>query len=191
MAGSCGRVIHSTISGFSIDCEPVEHNPLSLSELPLAALATFECVARHLHFARAAAELRVTPTAVSKSIAQLEALLGARLLHRTTRSVALTDAGSQLASATAPALAALARGVDDLRSASDVPAGTVRVNTSYVAYTTLFEPHLSGFLAAYPKVVVELSFDASPTDIVARGFDFGVRPGRAVAQDMIAVALGP
>ena len=128
------------------------HNASSLDELPLAALATFECVARHLHFARAAAELRVSPTAVSKAIAQLEALLGARLLNRTTRSVALTDAGRQLVAAAAPALAALARGIEDVRSAGDVPAGKVRVSMSFVAYATLFEPHLSGFLAAYPRV---------------------------------------
>src|SRR5215468_1597177 len=125
MAGSCGRVIHSTISGFSIDCEPVEHNPLSLSELPLPALATFECVARHLHFARAAEELRVTPTTVSKTIGGLEALLGARLLNRTTRSVSLTDAGRALVAASAPALATLSRGVEYVRSARDVPAGTM------------------------------------------------------------------
>jgi DNA-binding transcriptional LysR family regulator len=167
------------------------HNPSSLAQLPLPALATFECVARHLHFARAAAELRVTPTAVSKVIAQLEALLGARLLNRTTRSVALTDAGKQLMAATAPALAALARGVEDVRSASDVPGGNVRVSTSFVAYATLFEPFLSGFLAAYPRVIVEFSIDSASTDIIERGFDFGVRPGRALQRDMVAVALGP
>jgi DNA-binding transcriptional LysR family regulator len=167
------------------------HNPLGPSELPLPALATFERVARHLHFARAAEELRVTPTAVSKSIAQLEALLGARLLNRTTRSVSLTDAGKQLLAATAPALAALARGVEDVRSTGDVPAGTVRVKTSYVAFATLFEPHLGGFLGAYPKVTTEFSIDSAPSDIIERGFDFGVRPGRAVKRDMVAVALGP
>jgi DNA-binding transcriptional LysR family regulator len=183
--------IHSTIATFSLDYEPVEHNPLALADLPLAALATFECVARRLHFSRAAEELRVTPTAVSKTIAQLEAYLGARLLHRTTRSVALTEAGTQLAAATAPALAALAGGVEDVRGAGDEAAGTLRVSTSYVAYTTLLEPHLRGFFAAYPRVTVELSIDSAPTDIVGRGFDIGIRPGRAVKQDMVAVALGP
>lgn len=171
----------------------MEHNraPLTLAELPLAGLTTFECVARHLRFARAAEELRVTPTAVSKAIAQLESALGMRLLQRTTRSVALTDAGRQLLSSTAPALAALARGVDDLRSAGDVAAGLVRVSTSHVAYAILFQPHLSSFFAAHPRMTVEFSIDASPTDIVERGFDFGVRPGRAVDRDMVAVALGP
>jgi DNA-binding transcriptional LysR family regulator len=169
----------------------MDHNPLSVSELPLPALATFECVARQLHFARAADELRVTPTAVSKTIAQLEARLGVRLLNRTTRSVSLTDAGRQLMATTAPALAALARGVEDVRGTGDVPAGSVRVNTSYVAYATLFEPHLRGFLAQYPRLSTEFSIDSASTDIIERGFDFGVRPGRAVKQDMVAVALGP
>ncbi|MET0412452.1 MAG: LysR family transcriptional regulator [Polyangiaceae bacterium] len=169
----------------------MEHDSPSLSELPLAALATFECVARRLHFARAADELRVTPTAVSKTIAQLEALLGARLLNRTTRSVSLTEAGSQLMAATAPALVALARGVEDVRGAGDVPSGMVRVSTSYVAYTTLFEPHLRGFVAAYPKVATEFAIDSASIDISAHGFDFGVRPGRAVKRDMVAVPLGP
>lgn len=167
------------------------HNPMSPCELPLPGLATFACVARHLHFARAAQELRVTPTAVSKTIAQLEGLLGARLLNRTTRSVSLTDPGRQLMAATTPALAALARGVEDVRSSGAVPAGNVRVNTSYVAYTTLFEPHLRGFLAAYPRLTTEFSIDSAPTDIIQRGFDFGVRPGRAARRDMVAVALGP
>jgi DNA-binding transcriptional LysR family regulator len=169
----------------------MEHNRSTLSELPLPALATFECVARHLHFARAAQELRVTPTAVSKAIAQLEALLGARLLNRTTRSVSLTEAGQQLMGATAPALAALARGVDDVRGAGDVPSGVVRVSTSYVAYSTLFEPHLAGFFVAYPQVSTAFSIDSAATDISAHGYDFGVRPGRAVKRDMVAVALGP
>ena len=128
----------------------MEHNPLNLSELPLPALAAFECVARHLHFARAAEELRVTPTAVSKTISQLEALLGARLFNRTTRSVSLTDAGRQLMAATSPALAALARGVEDVRSTGDVPAGTVRINTSYVAYSNSSVPR--NRLRPYPTV---------------------------------------
>lgn len=161
-----------------------------MAELPLGALATFACVARHLHFARAAEELRVTPTAVSKTIAQLEAMLATRLLNRTTRSVALTDAGRALVAAVAPALAAVARGVEDVRGIGDVAAGTVRVNLSYVAYTTLFEPHLRGFFAAYPQITVELAIDSAATDVTSRGFDFGVRPGRAVKRDMVAVPLG-
>jgi DNA-binding transcriptional LysR family regulator len=164
---------------------------MSRSDLPLNALVTFECVARHLRFARAATELRVTPTAVSKTIALLEEQIGVRLLNRTTRSVALTEAGAHLLEVAAPALSALERGVEEARTTSDVPAGVVRVSISYVAFATLFEPHLRGFLAKYPRVMPEFSIDSAPHDIVARGYDAGVRPGRAVQQDMVAVPIGP
>lgn len=168
----------------------VQNRP-AFSDLPLAAMVTFECVARHLRFARAAAELRVTPTAVSKTVAQLEAQLGVRLFNRTTRSVSLTEAGARLFAAAAPALASLQRGCEEARTTFDSPAGALRISLSYVAYTMLFEPHLAGFLAAYPRVAPELSIDSAPSDIVGRGFDAGVRPGRAVQEDMIAVAVGP
>lgn len=161
------------------------------ADLPLGALVTFECVARHLRFARAADELRVTPTAVSKTIAQLEEQIGVRLLNRTTRSVALTEAGTRLLESAAPALASLRQGLEDARSTSEGPAGVVRVNTSYVAFAMLFEPHLRAFVAAYPRITPEFSIDSAPGDVVARGFDAGVRPGRALQQDMVAVPLGP
>ena len=160
-------------------------------DLPIAYLIAFERVAHHLRFARAAAELRVTPTAVSKSVGQLEAQLGVRLFNRTTRSVALTEAGAQLLASVQPSLASLHAALDRAREARDRPAGNVRVSTSYVAYAMLFEPHLRAFFAAYPEVSVELSIDNAPTDIVQRGFDAGVRLGRAVQRDMIGVALGP
>ncbi len=163
----------------------------SFADLPLSAVVTFECVARHLRFARAATELRVTPTAVSKTVAQLEAHLGVRLLNRTTRSVSLTEAGARLLDAAAPALAALQRGVDEARTSGDSPAGALRVSTSYVAFAMLFEPHLRGFIAAHPRVAPEFSIDSAPNDIVGRGFDAGVRPGRALQQGMIAVPVGP
>jgi len=163
----------------------------SASSLPLPALVTFESVARHLRFARAATELGVTPTAVSKSIAQLEEQVGARLLNRTTRSVSLTQAGTALLEAVAPAFAALSQGVEAARTAGEAAAGSLRVTMSYVAFSSLFEPHLRGFFAAYPGVTLDLSIDSRPSDIVDGGFDAGVRPGRTVQQDMVAVAIGP
>lgn len=167
------------------------HNPVDLTSLPLAALVTFESVARHLRFARAATELGVTPTAVSKTIAQLEEGMGVRLFLRTTRSVALTEAGARLFASVAPALAAMRDGVEEARATGDAPAGTLRISLSYVAFSLLFEPHLRGFLEAHPGVAPEFSIDSTSHDIIARGFDAGVRPGRAVQQDMVAVALGP
>jgi DNA-binding transcriptional LysR family regulator len=169
----------------------VVQNRVARPELPLNALVTFECVARHLRFARAADELGVTPTSVSKTIAELEERLGVRLLNRTTRSVALTEAGARLLESAAPALASLRQGLEDARSTTDAPAGTLRVSTSYVAFATLFEPHLAEFLTTYPRIVPEFSIESAAEDIVARGFDAGVRPGRAVQQDMVAVPLGP
>lgn len=166
------------------------HNQSPLADAPLAALVTFECVARHLRFARAATELRVTPTAVSKTIGQLEELLGVRLLNRTTRSVSLTEAGARLLETAAPALGELKRGIEEARAAVDGPSGTVRISTSYVAYNMLFEPHLREFAAAYPNVVLEFAIDSARRDIVGLGFDAGVRPGRALQHDMVAVAIG-
>lgn len=167
------------------------HDPGALSSAPLAAVVTFECVARHLRFARAATELRVTPTAVSKTIAQLEEHLGVRLLNRTTRSVSLTEAGARLLDAAGPALAELKRGLEDARTTVNGPAGTVRINTSFVAYEMLFEPHLRAFQAAYPNVVLDFTIDSTTSDIVGRGFDAGVRPGRALQKDVVAVAISP
>jgi DNA-binding transcriptional LysR family regulator len=160
------------------------------ADLPIAAVATFLAVARHLRFARAAAELGVTPTAVSKAVAQLEARLDARLFHRTTRSVSLTEAGERLAASAGPALEALQRGLEDARTGGNRPAGTLRVASSSVAHAMLFEPHLAGFFAAWPGVALEFSFDNALGDVVRQGFDVGVRPGRAVERDMVAVPIG-
>jgi DNA-binding transcriptional LysR family regulator len=171
--------------------EPVVQNHPGLANAPLGAVLTFECVARHLRFARAATELRVTPTAISKSIAQLEEHLGVRLLHRTTRSVSLTEAGARLMATVTPALTSLQRGFEEARAIGDSPAGTLRISTSYVAFATLFAPHLRGFLAEYPRIAPEFSIDSAPRDIVAGGFDVGVRPGRAVQHDMIGIPIGP
>ncbi len=166
-----------------VDYEPVVHN--------LENLVVFESVARNLRFASAAVELGVTPTAISKTVAALEAALGVRLFHRTTRSVSLTDAGTRLADAVAPALQALRHGIEHARASDDEPAGAIRINTSFVAYSTLFEPHLRAFLAEHPRMTPEFSIDSSTSDIVARGFDLGVRPGRAVQRDMVALSIGP
>lgn len=179
------------ISRFDMDSKRLVQNPIAVSDLSMNAVITFECVARHLRFARAAAELRVTPTAISKGIAQLEDQLGVRLLHRTTRSASLTEAGARLYETAAPALADLRRGFEQARSVGDSPAGALRITTSHFAYTTLFEPHLAGFLAAYPRITLAFSIDSTPQDIVEHGFDAGVRPGRSVKSDMIGVPLGP
>lgn len=157
----------------------------------IPGLLTFEAAARHLNFARAAAELGVTPTAVSRTIKTVEAQLNVRLFNRTTRSVSLTEAGSSLNSKMAPALALIRDSLSEALLATDQPAGTVRVNSSYVAYRMLIEPHIEAFLAAFPLVHVEISLDNMLGDIVSAGFDVGLRMGKRVQSDMVAMQLGP
>jgi DNA-binding transcriptional LysR family regulator len=174
----------------------VVHNRSSRSEparrgAGLPALLTFECVARHLNFARAAEEMDVSPTAVSKTVRQLERQLGVRLFNRTTRSVALSEVGSQMLARLAPALAEIRSAMSSARSAAGRPSGTLRINTSYVAYATLVEPHLADFLSRYPEVRVDIAIDNALTDIVRSRFDAGIRFGHSVQSDMVAVPLGP
>lgn len=157
----------------------------------LPGLLTFEAAARHLNFARAAAELEVTPTAVSRTIKALEAQLKLRLFNRTTRSVSLTEAGASLNAKMAPALALIKSSLAEALMASDQPSGTVRVNSSYVAYRLFIEPHLEAFLARFPLINVEISLDNLLADIVNAGFDLGIRMGKRVQNDMVAMQLGP
>jgi DNA-binding transcriptional LysR family regulator len=156
----------------------------------LPGLLTFESAARHLNFARAAAEMGVTPTAISRTLKSLESQLNVRLFNRTTRSVSLTEAGASLNAALAPALSQIRSSLSQVRLASDQPSGTIRVNSSYVAYRILIEPHLSAFFDRYPMINVEVSLDNQLSDIVSAGFDAGIRLGRKVENDMVAVQLG-
>lgn len=157
---------------------------------PLAGLFTFESVARHMNFARAAEEIGVTPTAVSRTIKLLEAQMKVRLFNRTTRSVGLTEAGVELLRSLAPALEQIRNSVQQASLSSGQPAGTLRINASYVAYVVAIRPCLAGFLAAYPQINVELALDNQLSDVVGAGFDAGIRLGHALQRDMIAVLLG-
>ena len=163
----------------------------SPASVPLPGLLTFERVARNLNFARAAAELEVTPTAVSRTVKQIEAKLGVRLFNRTTRSVALTEAGAELLASLAPALEQIHASVERVRASSNRPSGLLRLNSSAVAYTTLIEPYLAAFADRYPDVVLDVQIDNGLSDIVAQGFDAGIRLGHALQRDMVAVPLGP
>ncbi len=159
--------------------------------LPFLGLLVFACVARHRSFTRAASELEVTPTAISKTIKQLEAQLGVRLFHRTTRSVSLTEPGLQLHASLAPALGQIRSAVEQAADSAQRPQGALRINTSFVAYATLIEPHLQAFLERYPEISLEVSVDNALRNIVSEGFDAGIRLGHALQRDMIAVPLGP
>jgi DNA-binding transcriptional LysR family regulator len=163
---------------------------LPLPAVHLPGLITFEAAARHLNFARAAAEIGVTPTAVSRTIKSVETQLNVRLFNRTTRSVSLTEAGASLSASLAPALALIKSSLSQVLLATDQPSGTVRVNSSYVAYRILIEPHLDAFFEKFPLINVEISLDNQLSDIVSAGFDVGIRMGKKVQNDMVAVQLG-
>lgn len=152
----------------------------------LVALVT---VVRLRSFTAAAAELEVTPPAVSQAVKQLEARLGVRLLHRTTRSVGLTEAGARYLAKVEPAVHDLMEASAVLDPYRDGVSGLLRINAPRVAYDTLLRPLLADFLVAHPLVRVELVLDDGFVDIVAGGFDLGVRLGEAVQRDMVAVSL--
>jgi DNA-binding transcriptional LysR family regulator len=173
--------------------KPTPTRPIRRAPRPvhLPALVSFECVARHLSFVRASEELDVTTTAISKTIKQLEAQMDVRLFNRTTRSVALTEAGTKLLGTLAPALAQIGDAVRQAGDFSERPQGVLRINTSYVAYAALIQARLAAFGERYPEITLDITIDNNLSDIVAGGFDAGIRLGHALQRDMIAVPLGP
>ena len=154
-------------------------------------LLAFRAVARERSFTRAAAQMGVSPSALSHTIRALEERLGVRLLTRTTRSVAPTSAGERLLAGIGPHFDEIDAQVAALGELRDKPAGTIRITTGIHAAETILWPAVAKLLADYPDVQVELSVDAGFVDIVAGRFDAGVRLGETVAQDMIAVPIGP
>ena len=155
----------------------------------LLALEAFLAVARHRSFRRAAAERGVSPSALSHVIRGLEGTLDVRLFNRTNRSIRITAAGEQLRDRIAPALGDIADAVAHVRSHRR-PSGLLRLNVPRIAAELVVRPVLGRFLTAYPQVRLEVVSDDGLVDIVAAGFDAGIRPGRRLGQDMIAVAVG-
>jgi DNA-binding transcriptional LysR family regulator len=162
-----------------------------MDSVNLGALDSFAAIARHGGFRRAAVERGVSPSTLSQTLRDLEAGLGVRLLNRTTRSVALTDAGAALLAALQPALGQIAEAVDAARSAQAAPSGPLRINAPEPAVEWVLAPMAADFMIAYPEVRLEVTAEAAMVDIVAKGFDAGVRWGESLAQDMVAVPLGP
>lgn len=162
-----------------------------MDRIDLGALDHFAAVARHGNFRRAAVERGVSASTLSQALRGLETALGVRLLNRTTRSVALTDAGAALLASLQPALAQIASAVDEARSAQDAPSGPLRINAPEPAIALVLAPLVADFLAAYPAVRLEVIAETGFVDIVAKGFDAGVRWSESLAQDMVAVPLGP
>lgn len=154
-------------------------------------LLAFLAVARERSFTRAAAKLGVSQSALSHTVRGLEGRLGLRLLTRTTRSVAPTEAGGRLLAAIGPRFDEIDAELASLSELREKPAGTVRITTSEHAAQTILWPALQSLLPDYPDIKVEVIIDYGLTDIVAEGYDAGVRLGEQVAKDMIAVRIGP
>ena len=129
-------------------------------QVSLPALVAFERVARRLNFARAASELGVTPTAISKTIKTLEGQLNVRLFNRTTRSVGLTEHGSQLLSTLAPALDLIKTSVQQIGETAARPTGVLRINTSHVAFASVIQPFQAEFLTRYIAASADCSREA-------------------------------
>lgn len=154
-------------------------------------LIAFVAVAREQSFTRAAARLGVSQSALSHTVRALEERLGLRLLARTTRKVAPTEAGERLLATIGPRFDEIQAELAALSELRDRPAGTIRITTSQHAAQAILWPALARLLPDYPEIKVELVIEQGLTDIVAQRYDAGVRLGEHLAQDMVAVRIGP
>jgi DNA-binding transcriptional LysR family regulator len=148
-------------------------------------------IARRGSFRAAAIDLGMSATALSNAIAKLEAQLGVRLFNRTTRSVSLTEAGRRFVEQVTPALRDIHHALDTVRSQQDTPTGTLRINAFATAAREIMVPLVLEFLKRFPQVRIDLVTEGALTDIVADGFDFGVRSQDLVPSDMIAIPISP
>ncbi|MFM0564866.1 LysR family transcriptional regulator [Paraburkholderia sediminicola] len=157
----------------------------------LDGVEVFLSVAQHRSFRRAAAELGVTPSAVSQMVRVLEARIGAALFIRTTRSVGLTEAGERFLSHAKPAFDELVAASEVARGLGQRPTGLLRLSVPRAVMPILLEPLIASFCQAYPEVEVEISTSKELIDLAAEGFDAGIRLGQFVDADMVAVPLTP
>ncbi len=162
-----------------------------MSDANLNDLAAFLAVARERSFTRAAAKLGVSQSALSQTLRNLEGRLGLRLLTRTTRSVATTEAGERLLQSIGPRIDGIDADLAALGELRDRPAGLVRITADENAARTILWPAMERLLPDYPEVRVEVVIDYGLADIVADRYDAGVRLGGIIAKDMIAVQIGP
>ncbi|WP_426609387.1 LysR family transcriptional regulator [Bradyrhizobium sp. McL0616] len=157
----------------------------------LDGVEAFLSVARHRSFRKAAAELGVTPSAISQAVRTLEARVGAALFIRTTRSVGLSEAGERFHARAKPAFEELVAASDVARDLGQRPAGLLRLTVPRAVVPILLEPLIASFCQAYPEVEVEIAASPELVDIAAEGFDAGIRLGQFIEADMIAVRLTP
>jgi DNA-binding transcriptional LysR family regulator len=170
---------------FTITSPPRE----ALEQLP--AVVALARVAQFSSFTRAAAEMDVSASALSQSIKALEARAGVRLLNRTTRRVALTEAGQQLLDRVAPALETFGTAFSALDEVRGSPTGTLRINLSRAAADFVMAPVFEEYARRCPDVIIDLTVDDGLADLLADGYDAGVRLGEQLARDMVAVPVGP
>jgi DNA-binding transcriptional LysR family regulator len=157
----------------------------------LTELDAVLAVARRGNFRAAAKELGMSTSAVSSAVAGLEARLQSRLFNRTTRSVALTEAGQRYVTRIGPAVTEIRRASDEIHGDPSTPSGTLRLNMSSGAAQMIFQPLILDYLHRYPQMTVDIVSEARLVDIVALGFDAGIRLAESVPQDMVAVSLSP
>ena len=164
---------------------------MPLDRTELSALQAVVAVAAHKNFRAAAAALGLSPSAVSHAVSGLEARMGVRLFHRTTRSVSLSEAGRGFLARIEPALKEIDGAIDATSALSPTPTGTLRINTSETAAHQVLSGYVGNYLTAYPDVRVDIVTEGRLVDIVADGFDAGVRLSISVPQDMVAAPFGP
>jgi DNA-binding transcriptional LysR family regulator len=155
----------------------------------LSGLTALLSVAEKHSFVSAAAELGVTPSAVSQTVRALEERVGVRLLQRTTRNVGLTEAGARFVARLRPALDEVQAAFDSLGELRDRPAGSLRLTMPRFAFASVLEPRLSAFLDAYPGIKVEVFVGDGPVDLIQQGYDAGVQLGEAIGREMVAVRI--
>lgn len=159
--------------------------------IDLSDLGAFMAVARARGFRDAARVSGASPSALSDAVRRLEAQLGVRLLHRTTRSVAPTEAGARLMERLGPALGEVEAALDVVNGFRDRPAGTLRLNVPVSAARLVLPSLVPDFLAAYPDIRLEITAEDTFVDLLAAGCDAGIRYDERLEQDMIAVPIGP
>src|SRR5262244_2605531 len=155
----------------------------------LDGVEAFLSVAQHRNFRRGAAELGVTPSAISQAIRALEARVGAALFIRTTRSVGLTEAGERFLSRAKPAFEELVAAGEAARDLGQRPAGLLRLSVPRAVVPLILEPVIASFCQAYPEIELEIAASDELVDLATGGFDAGIRLGQFIAADMITVRL--
>jgi DNA-binding transcriptional LysR family regulator len=155
-----------------------------------AQLTAFLAVAEHSSFTRAAVQLGISPPSLSQAIRSLEEQFGVRLLNRTTRSVALTEAGEELLHHLSPVMDGFERAIDTINAFRGKPTGTLRLTVHPVAAVTVIAPIIARFAAEYPDIRLDICVDDQCRDIVSERFDAGIHLGNGIAQDMIAIPIG-